>query len=264
LFGVDSQISTQRPYPYAAEFNPAPLTLAESAMKLRLRLLHGEDLIRFFNALARQNAGLFLIDECKMQRIDTDAVRFQPNLMAECELSWVTAKPRSGNGEKTVKQLITLASDKEQDAAPVAEILTLGGSVRRSDGKSTVWINNRAINDRDASGGVIVDRLQPNGALSLQVLPSARSIELKVGQNVDMVSGTIEKAYARQVTAPQSAGPESAAGKPAPGKPPAPGEKAAASASMPEQKVLKVQPESGIERLRRTRREGNDSEPDRR
>lgn len=181
MFGVDSQISKQRPYPYAAEFNPAPLTLAESAMKLRLRLLHGEDLIGFFNALARQNAGLFLIDECKMQRIDTGGVRFQPNLMAECELSWVTAKPRSGNGEKTVKQLITLASDKEQDAAPVAEILTLGGSVRRSDGKST-----------------------------------------------------------------------------------ASGEKAAATASTPEQKVLEAQPESALERLRRTRREGNDNEPDRR
>jgi len=34
-------------------------------------------------------------------------------------------------------------AEKEQDAAaPVAEILTLGGSVRRSDGKSTYGINN--------------------------------------------------------------------------------------------------------------------------
>jgi len=94
LFGADYQISTQRPYPYAAEFNPAPLTLAESVMKLRLRLLHGEDLMRFFNALARQNAGLFLINECRIQRIDTGGViRFQPNMAAECELSWITAKP---------------------------------------------------------------------------------------------------------------------------------------------------------------------------
>ncbi len=101
LFGVDYQISTQKPYPYAAEFNPAPLTLVESVMKLRLRLLHGEDLMRFFNALARQNAGLFLIDECKVQRIDTGGViRFQPNLMAECELSWVTAKPGTTTEKK--------------------------------------------------------------------------------------------------------------------------------------------------------------------
>lgn len=101
LFGVEYQISTQKPYPYAAEFNPAPLTLAESVMKLRVRLLHGDDLMRFFNTLARQNAGLFLIDECKVQRIDTGGViRFQPNLMAECELSWVTAKPGATTEKK--------------------------------------------------------------------------------------------------------------------------------------------------------------------
>lgn len=101
LFGVDYQISTQKPYRYAAEFNPAPLTLAESVMKLRFQLLHDEDLMRFFNALARQNAGLFLIDECRIRRIDTGGViRFQPNLMAECELSWVTAKPAAATEKK--------------------------------------------------------------------------------------------------------------------------------------------------------------------
>ena len=58
-------------------------------------------MIRFFNALARQNAGLFLSDECKMQRIDTGRViHFQPNLMAECELSWVTAKPGAAAEKK--------------------------------------------------------------------------------------------------------------------------------------------------------------------
>lgn len=101
LFGVDYQISTQKSYRYAAEFSPAPLTLAESVMKLRLRLLHGADLMRFFNALARQNAGLFLIDECRMQRMNTGGIiRFQPNLTAECELSWVTAKPGAATEKK--------------------------------------------------------------------------------------------------------------------------------------------------------------------
>ncbi|MDP2240341.1 MAG: hypothetical protein Q8K18_09285 [Burkholderiales bacterium] len=101
LFGADYQISTQKPYPYAAEFNPAPLKLVESEMKLRLRLLHSEDLMRFFNALARQNAGLFLINACKMNRIETGGViRVQPNVMAECELSWVTAQPGATTEKK--------------------------------------------------------------------------------------------------------------------------------------------------------------------
>ncbi|MDP1717946.1 MAG: hypothetical protein Q8L40_07685 [Burkholderiales bacterium] len=162
------------------------------------------------------------------------------------------------------KSRVTLASEVEENAAPVAEILTLGGSVRRSDGKSTVWLNNRAVNDREAPGGIVIDqRLRPNGAVTIQVPQSARSIELKVGQSVDIVSGVIEEPFARQVTAPKPAAAESAAGKPAPGKPPAPGEKAAAAAGTPEQKMLESAPETALERLRLTPPEGSNV-PDRR
>lgn len=161
------------------------------------------------------------------------------------------------------KSRVTLASEVEENAAPAAEVLTLGGSVRRSDGKSTVWINNRAVNDREAPGGVVIDhRLRPNGALSIRVPQSARSIELKVGQSVDIVSGTIEEPFARQVTAPKPEPAPKPAG--AAGGKPEPGEKAAATARSPEQKSLEAQPESALERLRRPSQEGNGSAPDRR
>lgn len=94
LFGVDYQISAQRPYPHAGEFNPGQIALSQSVMKVRFRLLHEEDLIRFFNALAQTGAGVFCIDECTLKRIDAgSALRYQPNLAAECELSWITAQP---------------------------------------------------------------------------------------------------------------------------------------------------------------------------
>jgi hypothetical protein len=94
IFGVDYQIGAQRPYPYAAEFSAAPLSLQQSVMKLRFRLLHEEDLMRFFSALAKLGAGVFSLDQCTLERIDTAGlIRFQPNVMAECELSWITAKP---------------------------------------------------------------------------------------------------------------------------------------------------------------------------
>lgn len=94
LFGVDYQISAQHPYPHGAEFNPGQIALSESVMKLRFRLLHEEDLMRFFNALGNTGAGMFLIDECTLKRTDpSGAVRYQPNLTADCELSWITAKP---------------------------------------------------------------------------------------------------------------------------------------------------------------------------
>lgn len=94
LFGVDYQISAQRPYPYAAELGPGRLALHQSVMKLRFRLLHEGDLMRFFNALSSAGAGVFSIDECTLKRTEASAaVRYQPNLTADCELSWITAQP---------------------------------------------------------------------------------------------------------------------------------------------------------------------------
>lgn len=93
LFGIDYQIGAQKPYAHANEFNPGPLSLRQSEMRLNFRLLHEEDLIRFFNALARQNPGIFYIDHCAIRRIDNaGTIRYQPNLLAECDLSWITIK----------------------------------------------------------------------------------------------------------------------------------------------------------------------------
>lgn len=93
LFGVEYQIAPQQPYPYAAELNPGSLVLSQSVMKVTFRLLHEEDLGRFLATLARQNVGVFTVNQCKLARTETGgAIRFQPNLRAECDLAWVTAK----------------------------------------------------------------------------------------------------------------------------------------------------------------------------
>ena len=93
LFGVDYDISSQKPYPYAADLNPGQIQLNQSVMKLRFRLLHEEDLMRFLSLLARQGAGIYTVDQCLVKRLDTGgAIRYQPNLSAECELAWITAK----------------------------------------------------------------------------------------------------------------------------------------------------------------------------
>ena len=94
LFGVEYQIAAQQPYPYAADVNPGGLTLHQSVMKLNFRLLHEGDLARFIDALARQRAGLFTVNQCVLQRAGTaTAIRYQPNLRAECDLAWITARP---------------------------------------------------------------------------------------------------------------------------------------------------------------------------
>ena len=93
LFGVDYQIGTQAPYAYAAGFNPGQIALNQSVMRLQFRLLHEIDLMRFLNALSSLGGGIFSVDQCVMRRIDTRGViRYQPNITAECSLSWITAK----------------------------------------------------------------------------------------------------------------------------------------------------------------------------
>ncbi|MGH6693527.1 MAG: hypothetical protein ACREF4_22905 [Gammaproteobacteria bacterium] len=93
LFGVDYQIGAQRPYAFASEFNPGPLMLNQSIMRVRFRLLHEGDLERFFDSLALLGTGIFTVDQCLLRRIDTRGViRYQPNVNAECDLSWITVK----------------------------------------------------------------------------------------------------------------------------------------------------------------------------
>jgi hypothetical protein len=93
LFGIDYQIGTQASYAYAAAFNPGEITLVQSVMRLQFRLLHEADLMRFFAALSQQGGGIFSVDQCMLRRIDTRGIiRYQPNITAECDLSWITAQ----------------------------------------------------------------------------------------------------------------------------------------------------------------------------
>lgn len=94
LFGVSYDIGAQQPYAHAAELAPGPIALRQSRMKLDFRLLHEADLLRFFDALRGQGAGLFHLDQCTLRRTDTGTtLRYQPNIAANCELVWITATP---------------------------------------------------------------------------------------------------------------------------------------------------------------------------
>lgn len=87
---------------------------------------------------------------------------------------------------------------EQEPAAAVPELMTYDGMVRRSDGKTTVWINNRAINDgRPASNLPFTSRLRPDGSVKLGVTQTDRSVDLKVGQSAEIVSGTITEPYSR-------------------------------------------------------------------
>lgn len=104
IFGVEYDIGAQKPYVYAAEYNPGQLVLQESIMHLKFNLLHEEDLPRFFDALGRYGTGFFTVEQCQMRRLrpaDLDrSMQVQPNLVSECDLRWLTVKPQAGTERK--------------------------------------------------------------------------------------------------------------------------------------------------------------------
>ena len=104
---------------------------------------------------------------------------------------------------------LPVSIETETAAAPVPaapqgpEIVTYNGVVRRSDGKSTVWINGKPVNERDrrrSDSEVTVLGVQRDGAVSVAIPQADRKASLKVGQSLDVTSGTIEESYLRRAT----------------------------------------------------------------
>jgi hypothetical protein len=112
-------------------------------------------------------------------------------------------------------------AEGEIAAPPAPEIVTYGGIVRRNDGKSTVWLNDRPISDRKAASEAGIAGIRADGAITLKQAQSERSVALKVGQRLDVVSGVIEEPYARRFTrSAPDAKPSASSAAPAPARVP--------------------------------------------
>lgn len=136
-------------------------------------------------------------------------------------LFFTPAQRSSLDVARTQRARATLSTEKtEQEAAPVAQTITYDGMVRRSDGRTTVWLNSRPVNEREPAGGAaIVGRVRPDGGVTLQVPQSGRRVDLKPGQSVELLTGAIEEGNSRRPAAkpePEPAPAEKSA-KPAPG-----------------------------------------------
>ncbi len=123
---------------------------------------------------------------------------------------------------RTQRAPTTHATEKTEEvltAAPVAQSITYDGMVRRSDGKSTVFLNSRPVHDKEPAGAVVVGRIRADGGVSLQMPQSGRTVELKPGQSIELLSGAIEESFSRKPAAqpePKPA-PDAKGAKPAAG-----------------------------------------------
>jgi hypothetical protein len=88
-------------------------------------------------------------------------------------------------------------------AAPTAQTVRLNGVIQRSDGKNTVWLNNKPVTGSE-SGNLNVTTNRNDTRVKLQVPDSGRSMDLKVGQSAEILSGTIEESYKRRPPAPKA------------------------------------------------------------
>jgi len=85
------------------------------------------------------------------------------------------------------------------DEAPPAARVTYSGMVKRSDGRSTIWINNRPVHERaPGEAGAPRARVDEEGAASITLPQQQRSIRLKVGQTAELASGHVAESYARR------------------------------------------------------------------
>jgi hypothetical protein len=84
------------------------------------------------------------------------------------------------------------ATQAAETAPP--EVVTYGGIVRRSDGKALLWINNRLADESEALGA-LKGRVRADGAVTLQAPQSGGTVDVKVGQSVDLQSGHVSEGH---------------------------------------------------------------------
>jgi len=78
-------------------------------------------------------------------------------------------------------------------ATPQAEspVTRVNGVVQRSDGKSTVWVNNEAIPDSPQAGAQGAPRPAGSGRVSVPLGEGAKGLEMRVGESLNRGSGEV-------------------------------------------------------------------------
>jgi hypothetical protein len=92
LAGMRYEVMPRKPYVPPVPVSPGGLKVYASVMKVRLGLLHEDDLFRFIDAMTAQSLGYFNVERCTLRRTgeQPQADPATANLEAECDLQWLT------------------------------------------------------------------------------------------------------------------------------------------------------------------------------
>jgi hypothetical protein len=98
LFGLDYEISAQRPLKLTAGRVFASVEVLASRVKLRIRALHEGDVLDFMASLSQSRQGFYPVDRCTMRRVEGAVPdTLAPRIEAECALEWITLKDKLAN-----------------------------------------------------------------------------------------------------------------------------------------------------------------------
>ena len=77
-------------------------------------------------------------------------------------------------------------------AAAASPITRIDGSIKRSGGKSTVWVDGTAVPEGTQPDGLRLRRGDDPSRVSVTVGEDGRRIELRVGQTMDRATGEVK------------------------------------------------------------------------
>ncbi|MBX3665523.1 MAG: hypothetical protein KF834_07545 [Burkholderiales bacterium] len=81
---------------------------------------------------------------------------------------------------------------------PLPETVSYNGIIRRSDGKTTIWMNNQPMSAAELrSGQSVTGTVSRDGRIVLQNPQSGSGarLELKVGQSATLLSGKVDESF---------------------------------------------------------------------
>lgn len=99
-----------------------------------------------------------------------------------------------------IKKVVAVQTKDE----PPPEIVTYSGIIRRTDGKTTVWVNNKALSEADLRNQPSVSgRVSRDGQILLEA--GSGKMQLKVGQSAELLSGRVAESYSAVQATPAPA-----------------------------------------------------------
>jgi hypothetical protein len=110
-------------------------------------------------------------------------------------------------------EAVAAAAEKKPRLPPARNVL-INGVVKRSDGETIVWVNGKPVDGETPDGMQFRAAPRSDGAVMVREPERGRAVEIKVGQQVDMLTGRIQEPFQRRAapapkpqTQPAAAGP---------------------------------------------------------